>query len=347
MKIKCIMDFIKNNQVAHHYMNVLFLMISKLFCAFANLLITIAMMTLTIEYTQNIYREKCFSSLSVAYANDTHSQSVTSEYITLREIKRGHSLSQGRSESQSKSLQKKKENNRNIIKDDTLKQHIKHETTNLLPLNKEKIIEVINKDKKVYSTNNKSVNGFERYNVYHIEDYIFSDHEGKKYKIDDFRESLLILYFWASWSMESIDGLKSLNKLSSKLKNDKIGDILILPISIDSRKQDYMENIYKKNAIKHIPLLFDIRKIATSMFHINTPPTTFIIGKNFKVIERFNIILTWSDDEVYQNLVKMKDGEEDHINSILKTKVLNQDNILVNGTYFKNRSDKNNTMILR
>lgn len=178
-----------------------------------------------------------------------------------------------------------------------------------------------------------------RYDGYDVGSYTFTDSDGVKYQIENFRGKWIILYFWASWSMDSVDGLISLDKLATHLRRAKITDMVVLPVSLDFREHSYVKNLYAKNGLGQFFALFDDMKTATALFRLNMPPTAFIIDNDGVIRERIDGQFMWDRDDVYGALTAMKAGQEISGIGVSKGRGFDED-VLVDGTHFDADEDE-------
>lgn len=164
-----------------------------------------------------------------------------------------------------------------------------------------------------------------------VGDYLFTNGY-KSYTIENFRNKVIILYFWASWSMESVEMLKALDKLNDVMKRKKFAnDIVILPISIDFREHSYVKRVYKKYGLRYIAVLFDEKKIANELFHINMPPTTFIIDTDCIVRYRIEGSVALDSEDIYDALIEIKNGQNGDFIEKMK-KAIKRNNDLFTGS---------------
>ncbi len=154
-------------------------------------------------------------------------------------------------------------------------------------------------------TSNGYIN--QNYN-YKIDKILFSDIQKQEYNVNQFNGKFLILYFWASWCLECLSGLKDLDTLQNNLNNNQIDDIKIIPISIDYKSITFLKSLYKQREIKLLELFVDKDKSAIAALSINSPPATFLISKQCSLIANYNDNFDWTDQNLYDALKNAKDN---------------------------------------
>ncbi len=173
----------------------------------------------------------------------------------------------------------------------------------------------------------------------------FLDSDDNKHIFHEYAGNILLVYFWASWCLECLNELKTLNKLQEMFFIDEITDIKIIPLSIDFTNTQVIKQIYKQYDITNIPLFIDRNKFAMSFFGINTPPTMFIIDKHNSIVFRFENSINWISPNVYKTLKHIRSLSDSPsiyqtiMNEMMETK---EDNMII-----KNDSQKTDYLILR
>lgn len=175
------------------------------------------------------------------------------------------------------------------------------------------------------------------------------DPDNREYTIRHFHNKILVIYFWASWCLECLDSLENLDNLKKRLVLNKINNIEILPISIDFKNSSYVKLLYKKHKIENLFLFFDRNRSMMSAFNINTPPTTFIVDIDGKIIYRFNNNINWNNKVFYNALIKISRGEigDINFNEIINndTKIKGQKLIVVDDENERKINEKKVTII--
>ncbi|CAL7960796.1 hypothetical protein MIDIC_230122 [Alphaproteobacteria bacterium] len=177
------------------------------------------------------------------------------------------------------------------------------------------------------------------------EELAFFDDEGRVHHLHEFLDNLLIVYFWASWCIECVAHLEKLNVLQTQLKLDKIDDIKIVPLSLDSKNAYFLKALYKQKQLDNLPLFIDKDRVLMTYFNVNTPPFTLLLDKAGTVMKQVSKNINWDQKDIYQNLIRIKDlkGSDTKIDIETDGQQLEKRKMLL---ITKNKSSNSPTMIL-
>ncbi len=95
--------------------------------------------------------------------------------------------------------------------------------------------------------------------------------------LSDFKNSLIIINFWATWCAPCIEEMPSLNKLQS---NTDFKSLEIIPINIGRDSVEKSSDFYKKLKINNLELYFDESVELANKFLLRGLPTTIFVNKN-------------------------------------------------------------------
>ena len=93
----------------------------------------------------------------------------------------------------------------------------------------------------------------------------------------EFKNSLIIINFWATWCAPCIEEMPSLNKLKS---NPDFKNLEIIPINVGRDSVEKSKNFYKKLKINNLEIYFDESVELANKFLLRGLPTTIFINKN-------------------------------------------------------------------
>ena len=142
---------------------------------------------------------------------------------------------------------------------------------------------VINKDPKSY------------------EDIIFKDFNNKDVNLENFKNKLIILNFWATWCKPCLEEMPSLDILQSK-KN--LNNLKIFPINIGQENILKAEKFYKELNIKNLNIYFDPTVTLAKKFSLRGIPTTILINKQGKEFARILGEVDFENEELIKWLEK-------------------------------------------
>lgn len=134
----------------------------------------------------------------------------------------------------------------------------------------------------------------------------FYDDKDHPFEFKDYRGHFLIVYFWASWCAMCNEEIKELASIYNDILYDDILDLEILPISIDYKATNDVYDFYQALDIHALPLFFDNKRELMNAFGVKTLPTTFLIDKQGYIIGRIEEHISWSNDLLYNSLLKLK-----------------------------------------
>lgn len=144
-------------------------------------------------------------------------------------------------------------------------------------------------------------------NLYRMPDVTFFDESDNQYTTKTFNNSLIVMYFWATWCLECTEELVQLNQLQKRLLYEDIYDIVILPISVDFKNIDTIYELYQNKKIDKIGLFIDKQRMLMNTLNIRSLPSTVLISKQNVVIANINKNTPWNTKETYEALVQLRD----------------------------------------
>jgi len=137
---------------------------------------------------------------------------------------------------------------------------------------------------------------------------VFVDEVENKYAIKDFEGQIIILYFWASWCVDCVSELQSLDALKSKLIYENILDVEIIPISIDFKSIDFIYGIYKEMDIKNLGLFLDQNKKIMKAIGVRGVPCTIVLDKDLMQIMKVSKNIKWDSANIIEQIIKLRGG---------------------------------------
>lgn len=103
---------------------------------------------------------------------------------------------------------------------------------------------------------------------------------------DNFKDQILVINFWASWSEDSLStNHQQMRNLYKKFRKNK--DVGVLGISFDINREDWV-NAIKRDTLKweQASDLSGLNSTVASNFAITELPTTILLGKNGRIVAR-------------------------------------------------------------
>ena len=118
---------------------------------------------------------------------------------------------------------------------------------------------VINKDPKSY------------------EDIIFKDFNNKDVNLENFKNKLIILNFWATWCKPCKEEMPSLDRLQI---DPKLINLKVFPINIGKENKNKVYEFFKNLGIKNFEPYFDSSITLAKIFSLRGVPTSILIDKD-------------------------------------------------------------------
>jgi len=105
---------------------------------------------------------------------------------------------------------------------------------------------------------------------------IFLDVKGQKISLNEFKNNLVILNFWATWCAPCKEEMPSLDKLQV---NQKFNNLKIFPINIGQDSIKKSEEFFSDLKIENMKIYFDPEITLAKTFLLRGVPTSIIFNK--------------------------------------------------------------------
>ncbi len=106
---------------------------------------------------------------------------------------------------------------------------------------------------------------------------VFKNSEDLMVSLEDFRDNLVIINFWATWCAPCREEMPSLDILQS---NKKIENLIILPINVGKENIDKAKKFFEDLKIENLKIYYDDSIKLANNFSLIGLPTTILINKN-------------------------------------------------------------------
>jgi peroxiredoxin len=111
-------------------------------------------------------------------------------------------------------------------------------------------------------------------------DFTLSDMQGIAHRLVDYRGSVVVLNFWASWCTECVLEMPSLDSLYNRLKKD---GFVVIGVSVDRARADIAQLSGKVS----YPILLDERgDVFVKEYTITRLPATIIIDRDGGIVKK-------------------------------------------------------------
>ena len=108
------------------------------------------------------------------------------------------------------------------------------------------------------------------------EGVVFKNINQKNVDLDDFKGSLILLNFWATWCAPCKEEMPSLDSLQS---NSNFSNLKIFPINIGKEDVSKSELFFKELNIQNLDIYLDAPITLAKKFSLRGVPTTIIFNK--------------------------------------------------------------------
>ena len=132
------------------------------------------------------------------------------------------------------------------------------------------------------------------------ENVIFKDINNKDINLDNFRNKLVVIFFWATWCAPCRKEMPLLDLLQS---DKRLNNLKVLPINVGKEDMIKSKIFFKELNIKNLDIYFDSTVNLANKFLLRGLPTTILINKKGQEFAR---ILGYIDfkDEKFINWLK-------------------------------------------
>jgi len=141
----------------------------------------------------------------------------------------------------------------------------------------------------------------------------FTGMDGARLRLDDFKGSVVLLNFWATWCAPCVREMPSLDRLQARLRPE---GLRVLAVSIDRGGAAVVAPFAEKLGLKHLELYLDPKSELSRAFALGGVPSTFLIGAGGRVVRAMVGPAEWDSEEavaLFRHYLKGSGGEEDDV----------------------------------
>ena len=128
-----------------------------------------------------------------------------------------------------------------------------------------------------------------------LEKINFQNINNETINLSKFKNSLVIINFWATWCAPCIEEMPSLNELQV---NPTFNNLQILPINVGRDSVKKSENFYKKLKLKNLKIYFDQDIQLANKFFLRGLPTTVFVNKKGEEFARIIGFVNFNDEKI-------------------------------------------------
>ena len=130
-----------------------------------------------------------------------------------------------------------------------------------------------------------------------VTDIFFKNSEDLTVSLEDFKDKLVVINFWATWCAPCREEMPSLDILQS---NKKIENLIILPINIGKENLDKARKFFEDLKIENLKIFYDDSVKLANNFELIGLPTTIFINKNGEEFARIIGSIDFEDNDFIQ-----------------------------------------------
>ena len=119
--------------------------------------------------------------------------------------------------------------------------------------------------------------------------------------LNNFKNSLILINFWATWCAPCRDEMPSLNALQ---KNKKFKNLKVIPINVGREDLEKSKKFFKELNIDNLEIYYDEDIHLAKKFLLRGLPTTIFINKNGEEFARVIGSINFEDEQMIEWLQK-------------------------------------------
>ena len=118
--------------------------------------------------------------------------------------------------------------------------------------------------------------------------------DDKPMKLSDFKGTVVLLNFWATWCAPCVKEMPSLDRLQAALPKDKF---LIVPLSIDGPTKPKVAPFYKDQKLGNLGIYFDKGRKTMQGLDVTLLPTSILVDAQGRELGRIEGDADWDMPE--------------------------------------------------
>ena len=134
-----------------------------------------------------------------------------------------------------------------------------------------------------------------------LEKINFKNINNETINLTKFKNSLIIINFWATWCAPCIEEMPSLNRLQA---NSNFDNLQIIPINVGRDSIEKSINFYKNLKINNLEIYFGENVELAKKFLLRGLPTTIFINKKGEEFARVIGFVNFDDKKIIEWLQK-------------------------------------------
>ena len=128
-----------------------------------------------------------------------------------------------------------------------------------------------------------------------LEKINFQNINNETINLSKFKNSLIVINFWATWCAPCIEEMPSLNRLQI---NPTFDNLEVIPINVGRDSIKKSKNFYKKLKLNNLKIYFDNDVELANKFSLRGLPTTVFINKKGEEFARIIGFVDFNDKKI-------------------------------------------------
>jgi|TARA_B100001540_G_scaffold274003_1_gene259202 thiol-disulfide isomerase/thioredoxin len=130
-----------------------------------------------------------------------------------------------------------------------------------------------------------------------LENVKFKNTYNETISLNSFRNSLVLVNFWATWCAPCREEMPSLNALQ---KNENFKNLKIIPINVGKESLEKSKDFFNELNINNLEIYYDMDIKLAKQFLLRGLPTTVFINKNGDEFARVIGSINFEDEKLIQ-----------------------------------------------
>ena len=129
-------------------------------------------------------------------------------------------------------------------------------------------------------------------------DFTLRNLNGNLEGLNEFKDKVVILNFWATWCAPCLEEMPAFEKLYRRYRSQ---GLTVIAVSLDKGDKSKVEKFVDEHSLT-FPVLLDLDGIAERIYPSFTIPFTYVIDKRGKIAARVDGAKNWSSNETFAAL---------------------------------------------
>ncbi len=130
-------------------------------------------------------------------------------------------------------------------------------------------------------------------------DFRLKDQKGREYRLEDFRGSLLLVNFWATWCPPCVEELPSMDALGQHMRAKRFN---MVAVSVDDGWpviNDFLAGLNRKPSFL---ILNDPSRQLAALYGTDKYPESYLIDEEGKILKKYEGAFQWMDEKILQEI---------------------------------------------